>query len=145
MFEGTGVTWRWMDGVMLRRGAFGRVFASSNEAFQAATANQPTPLSVASPRSFDPANSLISLDLTRLRRKYASRNAAFAFNLAASPQHMKRHESLLTHAQELEKRQSGAPGSVGLTDYYSAGQDAMYFGKITIGTPAQVGPCSRLN
>lgn len=114
------------------------MLSSSDEAFPAATANQPLPLPVASPRSFDPANSLISLDLTRLRRKYASRNAAYSFNLASSPKHVKRHESLLNHAQELEKRQSGAPGSIGLTDYYSGGQDAMYFGKITIGTPPQV-------
>ncbi|GAA5854115.1 hypothetical protein JCM8547_008234 [Rhodosporidiobolus lusitaniae] len=102
-------------------------------------------------------------DLSRVSKKYekASRNykqnhVATATNTTTAARLARRREETFARAQELEKRsiaeekrmkreivQDGKlakrtpSGSVGLTDYFSGGNDAAYFGELGIGTPAQ--------
>ncbi|KAK4051391.1 hypothetical protein OIV83_002875 [Microbotryomycetes sp. JL201] len=79
-------------------------------------------------------------DRARVSKKFTSAQANYKFNSAHEPASAirKRHESLLDKARQLEKRApANSKGSVELTDYFSGGHDAMYFGPASIGTPPQ--------
>ncbi|KAK4057289.1 hypothetical protein OIO90_001786 [Microbotryomycetes sp. JL221] len=75
-------------------------------------------------------------DQARVSKKFTKASFNYKFNLAHEP-HRKRHESVLNQARQLERRAPGQRGSLPLTDYFSGGHDAMYFGPINIGTPNQ--------
>ncbi|GAA6032595.1 hypothetical protein JCM8097_004833 [Rhodosporidiobolus ruineniae] len=100
----------------------------------------------------------LSNDLDRLSRKYSkgalnfkNNHVVTAANKTAAERLAKRRDEVFTRAQELEKRNAvgekrmkreqhskRAPsGAVGLTDYFSGGNDAAYYGALSIGTPGQ--------
>ncbi|GAA6002934.1 hypothetical protein JCM10207_001904 [Rhodosporidiobolus poonsookiae] len=96
-------------------------------------------------------------DFYRVSRKFEKSNLNFknnhvvtAKNVTAAERLTKRRDEMFAQAQEIEKRNVAnekrmkrtvdkrAPsGNVALTDYFSGGNDAAYFGGIGIGTPAQ--------
>ncbi|KAM0789233.1 hypothetical protein ACM66B_000076 [Microbotryomycetes sp. NB124-2] len=79
-------------------------------------------------------------DRARVSKKVSAAQANYKFHSAHEPSSAirKRHDTLLEQARQLEKRApSGSKGAVELTDYFSGGHDAMYFGPANIGTPAQ--------
>lgn len=103
-------------------------------------------------------HSFLSNDFKRASHKYTKANSNFKANHVNSAL-ARRQADVFTRAQELERRsramkrdgskradarhkrnkvaKRASSGAIDLTDYFSGGQDAAYYGPIGIGTPAQ--------
>lgn len=111
-----------------------------------------------------PPSSFLANDFARASHKYTKANLNFKANhvlLAKDSALARRQNDVFTKAQTMEQRKlakrsksqradparrrarrdtldkRASSGSVGLTDYFSGGQDAAYYGAIGIGSPAQ--------
>lgn len=83
----------------------------------------------------------VARDIARVNRKFDVSNERHHHNMESAA-HLERRSNVQLAANEIEKRseisrRAGGQGSVALTDNVSGGQDAMYYGGITIGTPPQ--------
>ncbi|GAA5925574.1 hypothetical protein JCM1841_006370 [Sporobolomyces salmonicolor] len=93
-------------------------------------------------------------DFARVSRKYSKNNINFKANHvvvdanSTNARLAKRREDVFERAREMERsalakreepelEKRASSGSVDLTDYFSGGSDASYYGPIGIGTPAQ--------
>lgn len=87
---------------------------------------------------------LIVGDTLRTTSKYSVSMFNYKHNNVEGSDSQKRQLEVLATARKMEKRQNSKRkmgkrqnGAVPLTDYYTGGRDAMYYGKVTTGTPAQ--------